>query len=226
MHDARHWTRAFDLDGDGRPDEILPSFSGGAHCCYELTVRLSSTGEATRLPFSLEGGYAAGLTGQDRAPSFDEMILERFVRKQPIAAGLRVVLERLFDASEINDLFERHRVRQYSGKILFAAVVQVMLAVVSRKVDSAHAAMQAHGDDLGASVTAFYNTINGTHHSDTARHPAGVHTLPTKYGAGGQDARVSTGRGVVLPIRTGARRPRVEHAPPIGRATRRSIRPP
>ena len=102
------------------------------------------------------------MEGQDRAPSFDEMILERFVRKQPIAAGLRFVLERLFDAGEINELFERHRVRQYSGKILFAAVVQVMLAVVSRKVDSAHAAMQAHGDALGASVTAFYNKINGT----------------------------------------------------------------
>ena len=69
------------------------------------------------------------MEGQDRAPSFDEMILERFVRKQPIAAGLRFVLERLFDAGELNDLFERHRVRQYSGKILFAAVVQVMLAV-------------------------------------------------------------------------------------------------
>jgi len=102
------------------------------------------------------------MEGQDRPPSLDEIILERFARKQPIAAGLRLVLERLFDADEINDLFERHRVRQYSGKILFAAVVQVMLAVVSRKVDSAHAAMQAHGDALGASVTAFYNKINGT----------------------------------------------------------------
>ncbi len=59
--DAQRWTRAFDLDGDGAPDEIQLSFSGGAHCCYTLTVRLSSTGEATRLPFSLDGGYAAGL---------------------------------------------------------------------------------------------------------------------------------------------------------------------
>ncbi|MDB4927660.1 MAG: hypothetical protein JWM10_144 [Myxococcaceae bacterium] len=55
------WTRAFDLDGDGTVDEIQPSFSGGAHCCYELTVRLSSTGRATRLPFELDGGYPEGI---------------------------------------------------------------------------------------------------------------------------------------------------------------------
>ena len=41
-------------------------------------------------------------------------------------------------------------------------IVEVMFAVVSRKVDSAHAAMQQHGEALGASVAAFYKKLNGT----------------------------------------------------------------
>lgn len=56
-----HWTRAFDFDGDHRNDDVAVSFSGGAHCCYGLVVRLTSTGEAHRLPFQLDGGYVGGL---------------------------------------------------------------------------------------------------------------------------------------------------------------------
>jgi hypothetical protein len=55
------WTHTFDLDGDGANDEIEVSFSGGAHCCYRLSVYLSSTGEAHPLPFELDGGYIGGL---------------------------------------------------------------------------------------------------------------------------------------------------------------------
>ena len=79
-----------------------------------------------------------------------------FARKNPIGASTRLVLEQLFASDAINAVFEKHRVEQYTSKILFATVVQVMLAVVSGKVDSAHAAMQRHGDALGATVTAFY----------------------------------------------------------------------
>lgn len=52
-----HWTRMYDFDGDGKNDEIMVDFTGGAHCCYRLTVRLSLTGKAHRLPVFLDGGY-------------------------------------------------------------------------------------------------------------------------------------------------------------------------
>lgn len=55
------WTRAFDLDGDGRNDEIEVRFTGGAHCCYRIGVRLTSTGQVIALPFDIDGGYVGGL---------------------------------------------------------------------------------------------------------------------------------------------------------------------
>jgi hypothetical protein len=56
-----HWQSAFDLDGDGSNDTIHIDFSEGAHCCYRISVTLTSTGATTKLPFELDGGYAYGL---------------------------------------------------------------------------------------------------------------------------------------------------------------------
>ena len=101
------------------------------------------------------------MEGQD-PPTLSTMLLERFALRNPLAAGLRLVLERLFEATAINALFEQNRSQQYTQRILFVTIVEVMFAVVSRKVDSAHAAMQQHGEALGASITAFYKKLNGT----------------------------------------------------------------
>lgn len=55
-----------DFDGDGRRDEILIRFTGGAHCCYLVGVRLSRTQRVEKLPFHLDGGYVGGLQEGDR----------------------------------------------------------------------------------------------------------------------------------------------------------------
>ena len=55
------WTQAYDFDNDGKNDTIEVMFTGGAHCCYSLVMRLSATGTTHRLPFELDGGYVAGL---------------------------------------------------------------------------------------------------------------------------------------------------------------------
>lgn len=59
--DRVSWMHAFDLDGDGRNDRIEVLFTGGGHCCYRITVHLSSNGAVYRLPFQLDGGYVGGL---------------------------------------------------------------------------------------------------------------------------------------------------------------------
>lgn len=55
------WMYAFDLDGDGRNDTVDSKFSGGAHCCYQISVTLTSTNLTIHLPFELDGGYVGGL---------------------------------------------------------------------------------------------------------------------------------------------------------------------
>lgn len=102
------------------------------------------------------------MAGQDHPQSLDALLLERFALKNPLAASLRLVLEQLFAPDALNALFEKNRSQQYTRKILFVTILEVMLAVVTKKVDSAHAAMRLHGNALGASVTAFYDKLNGT----------------------------------------------------------------
>lgn len=90
------------------------------------------------------------------------MLLGRFVRKNPLAASLRLVLEQLFAAAEIDALFEQERDQQYTRKIAFSTIVEVMTAVVTRQSKSVHAALQKRGGAVGASFTAFYNKLNTT----------------------------------------------------------------
>ena len=49
-----------DIDGDGIPDEILFDYTEGAHCCYLLTLTLSSDGMSRKYPFEMDGGYEFG----------------------------------------------------------------------------------------------------------------------------------------------------------------------
>jgi hypothetical protein len=55
--DPRAWRKAYDFDGDGENDEVDDRFTGGAHCCYRVGVRLSSKKKTTWLPFEMDGGY-------------------------------------------------------------------------------------------------------------------------------------------------------------------------
>ncbi len=55
------WKMAFDFDGDGIKDEVKSEYSGGAHCCYKISVTLSSTRKTHSIPFEMDGGYPKGL---------------------------------------------------------------------------------------------------------------------------------------------------------------------
>lgn len=50
-----------DLDGDGLDDKIDFSIPSGAHCCYKVSLTLSSTKEQINYPFEMEGGYLLGV---------------------------------------------------------------------------------------------------------------------------------------------------------------------
>lgn len=55
------WNTRFDFDGDGVKDPVAVAYSGGAHCCYTLSVSLSKYHRVVTLPFELDGGYTTGL---------------------------------------------------------------------------------------------------------------------------------------------------------------------
>lgn len=61
LNQAIGWTSQYDFDGDGKNDFVLPSYTGGGHCCYKISVQLTSTNEKIDLPFNLDGGYIGGL---------------------------------------------------------------------------------------------------------------------------------------------------------------------
>jgi hypothetical protein len=94
-------------------------------------------------------------------PSFGDQVLERFTRKNPLAASLRLVFEQMFAAAELDAVFEAHRDRQYTEQLAFSTLVDVMGAVVTGRVDTVHAALKKRRATLGASFTAFYNKLNG-----------------------------------------------------------------
>jgi len=50
------WRTAYDWDGDGVKDEVVTRFSGGAHCCYLVGVKLAAGSKTIMLPFKLDGG--------------------------------------------------------------------------------------------------------------------------------------------------------------------------
>src|SRR5688500_772757 len=69
-----------DFDGDGRPDSTELSFSGGAHCCYKVSVTLSSTGKVHAFPFEMDGGgpgpYRTFSVGDFDGDGLDDLRLE------------------------------------------------------------------------------------------------------------------------------------------------------
>ncbi|MCI5058436.1 MAG: hypothetical protein MRY83_20155 [Flavobacteriales bacterium] len=52
-----------DLDGDKLADAISFDYSGGAHCCYKMTLKLTTQKTEISFPFQMDGGYMYGVDG-------------------------------------------------------------------------------------------------------------------------------------------------------------------
>jgi hypothetical protein len=57
-------------------------------------------------------------------------LFERFVENAPVAVMVRGVLERVLNPGELDALYERVAVRQYTRELLFSSVVGLMNLVV------------------------------------------------------------------------------------------------
>lgn len=90
-----------------------------------------------------------------------EAVFERFVQKSPVTVMTRACLEHALDPAALNALFEKHAEWQYTKKLLFSSVVDLMALVVCEIQPSVSAAYRAMKDDLHVTLTAMYDKLDG-----------------------------------------------------------------
>ncbi len=78
---------------------------------------------------------------------------------------VRGILENLLRPTELDELFARVAEKQYTRKLLFSTLVDLMGLVVCKIRPSMHAAILSRRQDLGVSVTAVYDKL---HHLEPA----------------------------------------------------------
>ena len=72
-----------------------------------------------------------------------DTIFSQFVEATPITVMVRGVMERVFEPSALDDLFETHALKQYTRELLFSNSVSLMSLVVSGIHPSVSAAYKA-----------------------------------------------------------------------------------
>lgn len=82
-----------------------------------------------------------------------------FVNDRPICVLARATLEHLFEPQQLDELFTRTAVKQYSHKLLFSVLVEMMVAVVLCVEPSVHAAYRKRRDTFAVSDQAVYDKL-------------------------------------------------------------------
>jgi hypothetical protein len=88
-------------------------------------------------------------------------IFEQFVEASPISVMVRAIMERIFSAEKLDELFKTTAERQYTRELLFSSVVGLMSLVVSGIHPSVNAAYKALEKQIGVSKPALYGKLNG-----------------------------------------------------------------
>lgn len=86
---------------------------------------------------------------------------EKFVEASPVSVMMRGIVENLFHPERLERLFEENAVTQYTRRLPFATVAEVMGEVVFNVNPSVGAALQDRVDTLPVSRRAFYLKLNG-----------------------------------------------------------------
>src|SRR3954464_6244893 len=89
-------------------------------------------------------------------------IFERFAEQTPVTVMARAALEHALSPRAIDALFEDVAQRQYTRKLLFSQVVDLMGTVVCNVRPAIHAAFLANAESIGVSLRAVYDKIDHT----------------------------------------------------------------
>jgi IS4 transposase len=89
-------------------------------------------------------------------------VFERFTRDAPLSVMAQGIMENALDPRLLDQLFEDVAQKQFTHKLLFSTIVDLMGVVVCRIRPSIHAAFQARAETVGATIDAVYDKLDGT----------------------------------------------------------------
>ena len=95
-------------------------------------------------------------------------LLKRFAEKAPLPVMMRALLQRELDATQLDRWFETVAQQQYTRKLLFSTLFELMTQVVLRQSGSIRAAWLEAEADVGVSLASVYNKLNGLEPSTSA----------------------------------------------------------
>lgn len=89
-------------------------------------------------------------------------ILERFEAESPISVMARTSLHQILNSDRLDDLFERHAVKQKCGLLAFSTVADLMSLVAIKAKPSINAAYKHRTrEKVGVAVASIYNKLQG-----------------------------------------------------------------
>jgi hypothetical protein len=104
-------------------------------------------------------------------------IFERFAQDSPLSVMAHGIMANALTPQFLDELFENFAEKQFTNKLLFSTVVDLMSVVVCRIRPSIHAAFQARAETVGASIDAVYDKLDGT---ETVVSAALVHAVAAR----------------------------------------------
>jgi hypothetical protein len=90
-----------------------------------------------------------------------ETVFERFVQESPASVMVRGLLENILQPGPLDELFERTATVQYTDRLLFSSVVDVMGLVVTGFFKSPHAVHHRHPELFPVTLKCFYEKLQG-----------------------------------------------------------------
>src|SRR5436305_4641892 len=88
-------------------------------------------------------------------------IFDRFVSESPLTVMARALLEHALQPGPIDEMFERTATVQYTDKLLFSTVVDMMGLVVCGFYESPHAVYLARRELFPVALKNVYEKLNG-----------------------------------------------------------------
>ena len=88
-------------------------------------------------------------------------VFQSFIEQSPICVMAQASVERMFRPDWLDDLFERTAQQQYTRKLLFSSVVELMHAVVLGVEPTVYAAYRKRRHNLEVSDQAVYDKLDG-----------------------------------------------------------------